>query len=184
MNKKLDPELLQDAAEQLYLIPVDLYHQMLELDPGLEKTELFEGVILRKMTKSTEHNFYTNLLYELLRELKPSGTFIQTEKTIQLERSELEPDISIVEGSMWDFIKRHPRKALLIVEVSKTSLAYDRQKLPLYAEAGVEEYWIVDVNTKVLEIYKQPREKMYMIQKSFTFQDEIPVFGKTIKLSK
>lgn len=51
MNKKLDPELLQDAAEQLYLIPVDLYHQMLELDPGLEKTELFEGVILRKMTK-------------------------------------------------------------------------------------------------------------------------------------
>jgi Uma2 family endonuclease len=173
-----------EMIEYLYPISVELYHRLLEKEPALEKTELFQGVILKKMTKSAEHNFYTNLLSELLREIKPKGTFIQSEKTIQFGHSELEPDIFIIEGKLLDFFNKHPKKAILIVEVSKTSIAYDRQKIPIYAEAGVENYWIVDVNTQQVEVYSEPSVCSYNVVKNYTFTDNIPIFDSSVCLSQ
>ncbi len=173
-----------EIIEYLYPISVELYHQLLEKEPALEKTELFQGVIIKKMTKSIEHNFYTNFLSELLREIKPKGTFIQSEKTIQFGHSELEPDISIIEGKLWDYFSKHPKKAILIVEVSKTSIAYDRQKIPVYAEAGVENYWIVDINSKQVETYSEPSGCLYNVTKSYTFTDSIPIFNDSICLTQ
>jgi len=52
--------------------------------------------------------------------------------------------------------KPHPSKAILIVEVSDSSLAHDREKALEYAAAGVPEYWIVDVNARLIEVYRGP----------------------------
>lgn len=50
-----------------------------------------------------------------------------------------------------------PAEVLLVVEVANTSLAYDRErKLPLYAEAGIPEAWIMDLGADAVEIYSQP----------------------------
>ena len=76
--------------------------------------------------------------------------------------SEPEPDVQVSKrpkprGS-------HPTNALLVVEVSRSSLRKDRNiKLPIYAENGVPEYWIVDLARREVAIYTQPIESRYAV---------------------
>jgi Uma2 family endonuclease len=72
--------------------------------------------------------------------------------------SGLEPDISVVAGDPRNFVGTgHPKSALLIVEISETSLRYDRgKKAPRYAMAGIQDYWIVNLIDRCVEIYRKP----------------------------
>jgi Uma2 family endonuclease len=55
-----------------------------------------------------------------------------------------------------------PADVLLLIEVADSSLAFDRTvKLPLYARAGIAEYWIVDLKQSVLNAYRQPVADVY-----------------------
>jgi Uma2 family endonuclease len=48
---------------------------------------------------------------------------------------------------------------LLLIEVAKSSLRIDREvKAPLYAESGSPEYWLLDVENAVVEVYRHPRD--------------------------
>jgi Uma2 family endonuclease len=69
--------------------------------------------------------------------------------------SEPEPDIAVVpEGRYAD---QHPSIALLTVEVAESSLEYDREtKAPVYAASSVDEYWIVDIVGRAVELYASP----------------------------
>jgi len=70
--------------------------------------------------------------------------------------SDAEPDISVVPGTPRDYTE-HPTGALLVVEVSETTLAYDRgRKGSLYAAAGIQDYWIVNLVDRQLEVYRDP----------------------------
>ncbi len=69
--------------------------------------------------------------------------------------SDPEPDLAVVAGSPDDF-KQHPSTALLIVEVSDSSLRLDRRKASAYAAAGVADYWIVNLSDHVVEVYRDP----------------------------
>jgi Uma2 family endonuclease len=62
--------------------------------------------------------------------------------------------------------RRHPRpsEVLLIVEVSDSTLDYDRnRKLPLYAEAEISEVWLVNVQNETIEIHTEPRGGVYSL---------------------
>ena len=175
---------ISEIKENIYPISLDLYHQMLELDHLLEKTELFKGVIVKKMTKSTEHNYYVDILFELLEDLKPFNTIIRSEKTLSVGGSELEPDISIVEGTLKNYLKVHPKTAILVVEVSLSSLAYDRLKASIYASANIQTYWLLDGNNKILEVYSEPQNGEYQKLVIYSENDIVPVFKKNIDLTK
>lgn len=72
--------------------------------------------------------------------------------------SDPEPDLAVYQGTETDYAD-HPTVAqtLLVVEVSATSLAYDTTtKAELYAEEGVAEYWVADVNAKRLLVLRDP----------------------------
>lgn len=67
------------------------------------------------------------------------------------------PDIAVVAGTPRTFA-RHPRTALLIIEVADSSLAYDTgDKASLYAAAGITEYWVIDVNDGRLHVFRDPQ---------------------------
>jgi Uma2 family endonuclease len=69
--------------------------------------------------------------------------------------SEPEPDLVVVRKD--PSLRGHPSEALLVVEIADSSLALDRGlKRTIYAEAGIPEYWIVDVNGRTVEIHTQP----------------------------
>jgi Uma2 family endonuclease len=68
-----------------------------------------------------------------------------------------EPDIAVVEGPPRAHA-RHPRTALLIVEIADPSLAMDLgQKASLYAAAGIADYWVIDVNDRRLHLFRDPQ---------------------------
>ena len=76
------------------------------------------------------------------------------------EDSEPEPDVAILE--LGDYKHQLPTKALLVIEVANSSLTKDRRdKAPLYAEAGIPEYWIVNVVEECVEVYLRPEVGIY-----------------------
>lgn len=75
---------------------------------------------------------------------------------------EPEPDIAVVPGHRRDYPLAHPATAVLLVEVSDSSLDDDRRRKGLiYARAGVPEYWIVNLVDRVLEVYREPTPTGY-----------------------
>jgi Uma2 family endonuclease len=72
--------------------------------------------------------------------------------------SEPEPDVSVVAGTRASYRDAHPRTPLLIIEVSDSTLAYDRtRKASLCAMRGVADYWIVNIPEGQLEVRRDPR---------------------------
>ena len=68
-----------------------------------------------------------------------------------------EADLAVVLGTSLQFISAHPTDAALIVEVSDTTVSYDRRrKGSLYARAGVADYWIINLVRGQLEVYRNP----------------------------
>jgi Uma2 family endonuclease len=67
------------------------------------------------------------------------------------------PDVAVVTGSVRDFVTRHPDSAVLVVEVSDSTLAYDTgSKASLYAAAGIADYWVVDLVHRQLIVHRGP----------------------------
>jgi Uma2 family endonuclease len=60
------------------------------------------------------------------------------------------------------------------VEVSDSSLAYDRDvKIPLYAESGIREAWLIDLNSKTTFAYRRPSPQGYQEVREYRLGDEI-----------
>jgi len=73
------------------------------------------------------------------------------------EESEPEPDVAVVVGTFRDYVAGHPSRPALVVEISESSLALDRDhKGSLYARAGIADYWIVNLLDQTLEVYRDP----------------------------
>ena len=125
--------------------------------PG-ERLELIEGEIVRMTPQGSVHATGIQLAQEALGTLFGAGFLVRVQMPLALGSvSEPEPDIAVVPGSPRDFRQTHPTMAALVVEVSDSTLAFDRQtKGHLYAEAGIPEYWIVNLNDGKLEVYREP----------------------------
>lgn len=181
----MSPALLEISDFKLTKISIADYALLCRENPNYyKKTELLEGVIIDKMTKSSEHDYYSQIFFDIIQKVLPEGTFIRAEKGITLADSELEPDISVVNGKIQDYKNQKPSTAILVVEIAMSSLAYDREKGKAYAKGLVDEYWIVDIAGKKVETYTSPIESYYSQKKIYTVADEISLFGKTISLAE
>lgn len=135
------------------------YHRLVE--SGIlredERVELIEGDIVQMAPVRPEHVAETLGLYEVMKRLFGKGYLVRLQSPLTLGESEPEPDIAIVRGKLTDFKHAHPTTALLVLEVAHTSLQYDREvKASLYAKANIPEYWIVDLESRHLEVYREP----------------------------
>lgn len=173
-----------EARKLVSILSVEAYHRLSESGLISTKTELIEGVVFDKMTKSPDHGYFSDLLFEFLSAIKPEDCIIRCEKPLTLKRSEPEPDISIIKGSLQDFKKVNPSTAVLVVEIANTSVSYDREKISVYAEAGVENYWITDLKKKQVEVYQRPLKNEYLQKTIYSEDDQIPIFDSFIDLQK
>lgn len=74
---------------------------------------------------------------------------------------------------------------LAIFEVADSSLQHDRQvKMPLYANYGIPEYWIIDIDGKVIEFYSSPQGRNYSNQQVFNAGDGISLFGRNMEVKE
>lgn len=61
-----------------------------------------------------------------------------------------------------------PGDVLLLIEVAESSLAYDRgEKADLYATAGVQDYWIVNLNDLCIEVHRNPQGGKYRATETY-----------------
>ncbi len=142
-------------------VTIAQYHQFPEFNENGRRTELIRGITIEKRSKSPLHSGIASALYDLIRPQVPPGFWLRKEEPLTLADSEPEPDLSLVRGQRVDFATRHPATAALVVEVAVTSPAEDRALASLYAEAGVDEYWIVLPVERRMEIYRHPQDGAY-----------------------
>jgi Uma2 family endonuclease len=123
-----------------------------------DKIELLEGRLVVKEPQHGPHFTAMRLVQEALQAAFGPGWEVRPQGPLALgPSSEPEPDVSVVRGSPRDFRDAHPIRAVLVVEVAKTSLRLDRtRKAQIYAKAGVPDYWILNLLTSVLEVYREP----------------------------
>lgn len=123
-----------------------------------ERVELLEGEIVTMTPQHGPHAASIGLAETALRQAFGSAHWIRIQLPLIVDPdSEPEPDLAVVLGSPRDYVNEHPRTALLVVEIADSTLGRDRAyKSPIYARAGIPEYWIVNLTERCLEVYRDP----------------------------
>lgn len=143
------------------------YHRMAETGILTEdsRVELIKGRILDMAPIGAPHLGLVNRLTRLLPAVLTGRAILSVQNPVRLDDgSEPQPDVAVLRPRADDYETAVPRPAdvLLLVEVADTSLADDRNdKLPLYAEHGIVECWLVSVAERIVEVYREPRNGRY-----------------------
>ena len=150
----LDPELAVEPIRRLSRVE---YDQLVDLGMFVdEPLELLRGVLVTMSPQGIPHRDMVAWLGRRLT-LALGEAFLvrQHSPFAATEDSEPEPDLVVIRDE--DRKREHPSIALLVVEVASSSLRRDRRiKTPIYAEAGVPEYWIVDIDGAAIEVLTDP----------------------------
>ncbi|UBF25732.1 Uma2 family endonuclease [Kovacikia minuta CCNUW1] len=169
---------------------VEEYHRMIEagiLTPS-DRVELLQGQIVRMSPQLPPHASTTQRTARYLDRLLAEYAYVRMQLPVTLKpNSEPEPDIAIVRFDLKEYVDRHPAPddISLIIEVADTSLQDDRTiKAPLYARAGIPEYWILDVNTRQVYVFRDPQEDGYTQEVVLTEENTLsPIAFPDISIS-
>jgi Uma2 family endonuclease len=121
-----------------------------------EKVELLHGQLVTMSPQGEPHVFSVTRLTKLLVRALGDRAEVRVQAPFAASAvSEPEPDVAVVAPG--DYLDEHPVRAHLLIEVADSSLQDDRRiKGPLYAAAGVPEYWIVDLAGGAVEVHREP----------------------------
>lgn len=166
-----------------YRFSVDDYHKMAEA--GIlredERVELIRGEIINKAKISSQHAAGVTRISSHFHPVLRGKYTLSVQNPINIgTHSEPEPDLAICQWSDDSYAHRHPfeSEVLLVIEVADSTLEYDLTvKKSLYAEAGIPEYWVVDVKEKELHRFTNPKKGEYLMTETLTEKDELAVVG-------
>jgi Uma2 family endonuclease len=158
---------------------VEQYHKM--ADVGIltedDRVELINGEIIEMSPIGLKHAATVNRLTNLLPKKLGDKAIVSIQNPIQLnDNSEPQPDIALLKPRADFYETKIPttEDILLIIEVADTTINYDRNiKIPLYAENGILEVWLVDINNQSLTIYHQPTQQGYQIKQTLDITDKL-----------
>ena len=146
---------------------VDEYYQMAEagvFHPE-ERVELIEGEIIEMAAIGSRHAATVKRLLRLFAQEVGDRAVVQIQDPVRLsDLTEPEPDVALLRPRWDDYASAHPRPddTLLLVEVADTTVELDRErKGPLYAAAGIPEYWLVDLPGSAVEVFRRPVADSY-----------------------
>ena len=140
------------------------YHQLINIGffDEDERVELLEGVLVSMSPNNPPHiRTVLRLFRFLISQITHEDIEVRAQGPISIPElmTEPEPDLVISKESGGTLDERHPYPAdiLLLMEVSDSSLAYDRtRKAEIYAQAGIPDYWIWNLVDDLLEVYRDP----------------------------
>jgi Uma2 family endonuclease len=146
----LEPQSYRWTRQQFYQLAAQGWFQD-------RRVELIEGEIIEMPPPGNPHCVSTECSAEVLRNVFGKGYWVRVQMPLNLgAESDPQPDISVVPGLPRNY-SDHPTTALLLVEVSDTTLRYDRgRKASLYAKANIADYWIVNLADRQLELRRSP----------------------------
>jgi Uma2 family endonuclease len=179
----------RQQAPARHRLDIDAYYRMAEA--GIltqnDRVELIGGEIFDMVPIGSAHAGKTNRVNHLFARAAADGlALVRVQGPLRLDAlNEPQPDVVLLKPREDYYQDRHPGAAdvLLLVELSESSLAYDRGiKLALYARFGVPEVWIVDLRGAAIEVYREPTGNAYALKQRLTSGSLAPVLvpGVTI----
>ncbi len=126
-----------------------------------QRVELIGGEVVPVASQSNWHSFVIEKMTRELRRVFPDADYwVRAQFSLNATpHSVVDPDVAVIPGG----VDSHPRRkvpamAILVVEVSETTVADDRsRKASLYAAAGIADYWVIDVTRRQIEVRRDPR---------------------------
>jgi Uma2 family endonuclease len=124
-----------------------------------QRVQLIGGVIFQESPMNTPHATAVSLGLPVLQAVFGAGHHIRVQLPLDLGPiSEPQPDLAAVTGAPRDYLVNHPKTALLVVEVSDSTLDEDtHDKASLYATGGIEDYWVIDLTTDRVLVFRSPK---------------------------
>lgn len=151
---------------------IENYHKMAESGILTEddRVELIRGEIVEMSPIGRRHAACVRRLAKLFSELNQRA-IVDTQNPVELsDRSEPQPDVTLLQPHPDFYEAGHPQPQdiFLLVEVADTTVETDRNvKISLYAESGISEVWLVDINEQCVEIYRDPLSTGYQNVQKF-----------------
>ena len=165
---------------------VDEYEQMIAT--GIlkhdDRVELIRGEIREMSPIGDAHASRVNRLNSLLCLRTEGRAIVNVQNPIVLADSEPEPDFALLryKPDFYESGKPTGADVLLVIEVSDSTLEFDREiKAPLYAEAGIPEYWIINLVEGCLEVYRSPESQGYGTVLTLYAGDQIEIPGLSVE---
>jgi len=127
--------------------------------------EIIDGYLIDKMSIGSKHAGTVKILNRILTIWAEKNAIVSVQDPIHIdEYNEPEPDIALLKPREDFYTKSHPTPSdvLLLIEVSDSTVEHDREtKKTLYAEAGIAEFWLINLKNKTIEVYTQPKNSSY-----------------------
>jgi len=143
------------------------YYRMAEagiLRPD-DRVELIEGEIIQMGPIGSRHAARVKRAARVFGRYVGEAAIVGIQDPVRLDDySEPEPGIALVKpkADLYEHAHPGPRDILLILEISDTSSAFDRQvKAPMYARAGIAELWLELIAEECIEVYTEPANGVY-----------------------
>lgn len=136
-----------------------------------DKVELIYGEIVKMSPIGPKHAGTVNRVMQFFQKFLGEKYVISVQNPVRLSTySEPEPDIAVLKFRSDRYMSGHPtpEDVTLVIEVSDTTFEYDSKvKLPLYAEEGIEEYWIIDLQEDRILVHTEPLGDIYQKQRIY-----------------
>lgn len=130
-----------------------------------DAVELIWGEIVEMSPVNVPHALCVNRLNMVLGTKLANRAIVSVHNPIQLDEYSLpQPDFSLWKLSSEEYRDRlaGPSEVLLVIEVAESSISHDRRaKSKLYGAAGLTDYWIVNIQARQIEVYREPRPDGY-----------------------
>lgn len=175
------PKPLRPSHPSKHLTHLDEWRRMGEagIFPPDSRVELIKGEIIEMPPIGFNHAGHTKRINNLLTLLVTGTAIVSVQDPLQLgDMSEPEPDFMLLKPDADFYCTRHPNAddVLLLIEVAESSLLFDQnQKLHLYAEHGIPEYWLLNLNDNCLEVYRKPHGEVYAEKTTLYEGDNVTV---------
>jgi Uma2 family endonuclease len=154
---------------------VEEYHKMAEAGVFSEddRVELIEGEVVEMTPIGWRHARCVSNLNMLLARFAGDRYVVSVQNPITVdEYAEPQPDLALVSELPAGRLPG-PEEIILVVEVSDTTLPYDRNvKLPIYARAGIPEAWVVEQQGEIVEVHAEPRPNGYARTSRYHSEDD------------
>lgn len=142
------------------------YHRLVEV--GLlddRRVELLNGEIVEMSPEGEPHAYFSTEAGDYLARVLGTRALVRPAKPITLpDDSEPEPDIAIVRRLGREYLRHHPypEDIFWLIEYANSSWEKDSKvKYRIYAEAGIPEYWLVNLKRGELIVFRDPRGSEY-----------------------
>ncbi len=146
-----------------------------------DRLELLDGDIVEMTPISTRHAGAVNALTTIFAGPLGKRAVVAVQNPVRLDDfNEPRPDLCVLRAREDCYRTAHPRAddVLLLVEVAHTSLRYDQSiKAPLYGRYGVPETWIVDVEQRIVHVFRDPASDGYRSHQQYGADESLVLDG-------